>query len=181
MPLVSQTFSAIVKSRGRNAVFSTRSGKKKGVHDSFCAAHEDGTFRREGKRAKLHVVGWMRMREALRFEGVANYVTVAREGDRWAASILVEAPEPTFVCDDCNASVDRHENAATNLELMDASSACQPVAALWRGSETAWNKPHCGRKIAARLPVRRDIYTQAGSHRSIGAAASLLEKKEVSR
>jgi transposase len=34
------------------------------------------------------------MRDALRFEGIAKYVTVAREGDRWFASILVETPEP---------------------------------------------------------------------------------------
>ena len=52
--------------------------KKKGVHDSFCAANEVGTFRCDGKRVKLPVVGWVRMREALRFEGIAKYVTVAR-------------------------------------------------------------------------------------------------------
>jgi len=28
-----------------------------------------GTFRRDGKRVKLPVIGWMRMREAARFEG----------------------------------------------------------------------------------------------------------------
>ena len=37
--------------------------KKKGVHDSFCAANEVGTFRCDGKRVKLPVVGWVRMRE----------------------------------------------------------------------------------------------------------------------
>jgi putative transposase len=41
------------------------------------------------------------MREALRFEGIAKYVTVAREGDRWFASILVETPEPKKLNQPC--------------------------------------------------------------------------------
>ncbi len=68
--------------------------KKKGVHDSFCAANEAGTFRCEGKRIKLPVIGWVRLREALRFEGTAKSVTISREADRWFASILIETPEP---------------------------------------------------------------------------------------
>ena len=40
------------------------------------------------------MIGWVRMREALRFAGIAKYVTVSREGDRWFASILVETSEP---------------------------------------------------------------------------------------
>jgi IS605 OrfB family transposase len=43
------------------------------------------------------------MREALRFEGIAKYVTVAREGDRWLASILVETPEPKKLNQPCLA------------------------------------------------------------------------------
>jgi putative transposase len=43
------------------------------------------------------------MREALRFEGIAKYVTVAREGDRWFASILVETPEPKKLNQPCLA------------------------------------------------------------------------------
>ena len=68
--------------------------KKKGVHDSFCAANEAGTFRCEGKRIKLPVIGWVRLREALRFVGTPKYVTVSREGDRWFASILVDTAAP---------------------------------------------------------------------------------------
>jgi putative transposase len=34
--------------------------KKKGTHDSFCAANEAGTFRCESKRIKLPVIGWVR-------------------------------------------------------------------------------------------------------------------------
>ena len=67
--------------------------KKKGVYDSFCAANETGTFRTDGKRVKLPVVGWVRMRETVRFEGVLKRATVSREADRWFVSLTVDAPE----------------------------------------------------------------------------------------
>jgi transposase len=68
--------------------------KAKGVPDSFCAANEVGTFRCDGRRIKLPKVGWVRMREAIRFDGVLKRVTVSRSADRWFAAILVEAADP---------------------------------------------------------------------------------------
>jgi putative transposase len=67
--------------------------KKKGVHDSFCAANETGTFRCEGRRIRLPVIGWVRMREPVRFCGVLKRVTVSREADRWFASVMVDTPD----------------------------------------------------------------------------------------
>lgn len=64
--------------------------KKKGIRDSFCAANDAGTFRTDGKRIKLPVVGWVRMREAVRFCGKLKRVTISRNADRWFAAILVE-------------------------------------------------------------------------------------------
>ncbi len=64
--------------------------KKKGVHDSFRADHGPETFRCAGKRIKLPVLGWVRMRENLRFMGKPLAVTISREADRWFASITVE-------------------------------------------------------------------------------------------
>src|SRR5215470_10719328 len=64
--------------------------KIKCAHDSFCAANEAGTFRRDCEQIKLPVIGWVRMREAVRFEGVLKRVTVSREADRWFASVLVK-------------------------------------------------------------------------------------------
>jgi putative transposase len=106
--------------------------KKKGVHDSFCAANEVGTFRCDGKRVKLPVVGWVRMREALRFEGIAKYVTVAREGDRWFASILVETPEPKKLNQPCLA-------VGVDLGVKDFAVLSRPL-----NSETKFKgaKPH---------------------------------------
>jgi putative transposase len=81
-------FRALFEKRGAYPRF-----KKKGVHDSFCAANEVGTFRGDGRRIKLPVVGWLRMREAVRFSGTVKRVTVSREADRWFASLMVETAD----------------------------------------------------------------------------------------
>lgn len=81
-------FRSFFEKRGRYPRF-----KKKGVRDSFCAANEAGTFRTDGKRIKLPVVGWVRMREELRFSGKLKRVTISREADRWFASVMVEAAD----------------------------------------------------------------------------------------
>ena len=78
-------FNSFFEKRGRYPRF-----KKKGVSDSFCAANEAGAFRADGRRIRLPVVGWVRMREAVRFSGKLKRVTVSREADRWFASILIE-------------------------------------------------------------------------------------------
>lgn len=78
-------FRSFFEKRGRYPRF-----KKKGGRDSFCAANEAGTFRVDGQRIKLPIVGWVRMREAVRFTGKLKRVTVSREADRWFASIMVD-------------------------------------------------------------------------------------------
>ena len=67
--------------------------KKKGLRDSFCAANEAGTFRVDGKRIKLPIIGWVRMREEVRFAGKLKRVTISREADRWFASIMIETDD----------------------------------------------------------------------------------------
>ena len=70
--------------------------KKKGVsHDSFRA--DPGTDKQHpnavevsGKRVKLPVIGWVKMREALRFNGKIKSATVSRTADRWFVSLTVE-------------------------------------------------------------------------------------------
>jgi putative transposase len=64
--------------------------KKKGIHDSFRAENGPETFALEGKRIKLPVIGWVRMREALRFQGKVLSATVSRVADRWFVSVTVD-------------------------------------------------------------------------------------------
>lgn len=62
--------------------------KKKGLNDKFYVANDK--FRLNGRKARLPRVGWVRMRESLRFEGKILAGTVRREANRWFLSIQVD-------------------------------------------------------------------------------------------
>lgn len=64
--------------------------KKKGTHDSFRAENGPDTFAFNDKRIRLPVIGWVKMREALRFSGKVKSATVSRVADRWFVSVTVE-------------------------------------------------------------------------------------------
>ena len=64
--------------------------KKKGGRDSFRADNGPGTFACDGRGIRLPKIGWVRMREELRFDGRPLSVTVSRDGDRWYAAVSVE-------------------------------------------------------------------------------------------
>jgi putative transposase len=82
-------FRVFFEKRGRYPRF-----KKKGERTSFCAANGCGKFRTDEYRIKLPVIGWVRMREAVRFPGPLKRATVSREADRWFVSVLVETADP---------------------------------------------------------------------------------------
>ncbi|MDA8361963.1 MAG: RNA-guided endonuclease TnpB family protein [Gammaproteobacteria bacterium] len=116
-------FRAFFEKRGRYPRF-----KKKGIHDSFCAANEAGTFRCDGQRIKLPVIGWVRMREAVRFSGRLKRVTVSREADRWHASVMVET-------DDIKA-------VAQPVATVGVDLGVTTLATLSDGTEVPGPKPH---------------------------------------
>jgi putative transposase len=71
--------------------------KKKGIRDSFRADNGPGTFETDGKKIRLPKIGWIRMREALRFEGRLLAATVSRRAQRWYVSIQVEVEDKPIV------------------------------------------------------------------------------------
>ena len=83
-------FRAFFRKQARYPRFKQRGRAR----DSFCAANDPRAFRVEGKRIRLPRIGWVRMREELRFRGVAKRVTVSRDGERWYAAVTVEMPDP---------------------------------------------------------------------------------------
>lgn len=115
-------YRSFFEKRGRYPRF-----KKKGVRDSFCAANEVGTFRADGKRIKLPVLGWVRMREAVRFGGTLKRVTISREADRWFASIMVETQDIKPVEQPC-ASVGVDLGITTLAVLSDGREIAGPKA-----------------------------------------------------
>lgn len=101
--------------------------KKRGRHDSFCAANEAGTFRVDGQKIKLPVVGWVRMREAVRFTGKLKRVTVSREADRWFVSVMVETDDIKPVEQPC-AAVGVDLGVATLATLSTGEAIAGPKA-----------------------------------------------------
>lgn len=83
--------------------------KKKGIHDSFRADNGPGTFEVKDRRIKLPVIGWVRLREPLRFAGRPVSATVSRVADRWFVSVQVET-EP-------KASVPENQGKAVGVDL----------------------------------------------------------------
>lgn len=66
---------------------------KKGCHDSFELSNEQ--FEMDGRRIWVPKLGWVRMRECLRFSGKLIKATISRTADCWFASITVEMPDKT--------------------------------------------------------------------------------------
>lgn len=62
--------------------------RKKGVHDRFSISNDQ--FQIKDRRIRIPNLGWVRMREALRFRGKIVSATISRVADRWFASICVE-------------------------------------------------------------------------------------------
>lgn len=69
--------------------------KKRGNKDSFTTNSQFVEVK--GKRIKLPKIGWVRMHEALRFDGKIVEVTVSRTAHRWFVSIIVDVGTPEQV------------------------------------------------------------------------------------
>jgi len=65
--------------------------RKKGQHDRFTLTNDQ--FQVDAKKIRIPKLGWVRMREALRFTGRIVSATVSRTADHWYASITVDTPD----------------------------------------------------------------------------------------
>ena len=62
--------------------------RKKGVNDRFSLSNDQ--FRIDGKRIKIPNLGWVKMRENLRFDGKTLSAKVFTKGGKWFVSVAVE-------------------------------------------------------------------------------------------
>ncbi len=76
-------FSKFFKKTAKHPTF-----KKRGQHDSFYISNDK--LKVEGKRVRVPVLGWVKMREAIRFEGRIMSATVSRTAQRWFISFQVD-------------------------------------------------------------------------------------------
>lgn len=71
--------------------------KKKGIRDSFYIGGDQVKI--IGKKVKIPNLGWIRLRESLRFEGKINSVTISRTADYWFISVSVETKDKPAPCE----------------------------------------------------------------------------------
>ena len=64
---------------------------KKGRNDSF--ALDNGHFVLDGSRIRLPHLGWVRIRETLRFTGKIVSATISRTADRWFVAVVVDTDQ----------------------------------------------------------------------------------------
>ena|SRR5579883_2426064 len=85
-----QAFQNFFAGRARHPQF-----RKKGVHDRFTLTNDQ--FSIDGCRIRIPHLGWVRMREPLRFAGKLMSATVSRVADRWFVSITVDTPDSSHL------------------------------------------------------------------------------------
>lgn len=69
--------------------------RKKGVHDRFTVSNDQ--FAVDGSRIRIPNLGWVRMRETLRFTGKIMSATVSRVADCWFVSLTVDTPDTSHL------------------------------------------------------------------------------------
>jgi putative transposase len=71
--------------------------KRKGLNDRFKIHGEQISV--DGCRIRIPNLGWVRMRETLRFSGRIMGATVSRTAHAWHVALLVEAEDPLLRCE----------------------------------------------------------------------------------
>lgn len=69
--------------------------KRKGIRDRFRADNGSSqaapnAVKVDGQRVQLPVIGWVRMAEAVRFDGAIRSATVSKEADQWQVALAIE-------------------------------------------------------------------------------------------
>jgi putative transposase len=101
--------------------------RKKGVHDRFTLTNDQ--FAVSGVRIRVPHLGWVRMREGLRFLGKLISATISRTADRWFVSIIVELPD--------ESPPPKSKEAIVGLDL-----GVSALATLSTGEKIVGPKPH---------------------------------------
>ena len=82
-----QAFRNFFAGRAKHPIF-----RRKGVDDRFTLTNDQ--FQVAGRRIRIPHLGWVRMREEMRFSGKIASATVSRRADRWFVSITVDTEDP---------------------------------------------------------------------------------------
>jgi putative transposase len=133
--------------------------KKKGIHDSFYVAND--RFETIGLKIRIPKLGWVRMCEALRFEGKILSAVVSRTANRWFVSISVEIP-------DCAITFENQEVVGVDLGI-------KTLATLSNGEKFEAPKPLARSLDRLRRLNRQLSRKQKGSRNRIKARERLAK------
>jgi putative transposase len=118
-----QAFQNFFAGRARHPQF-----RKKGVHDRFTLTND--RFSIDGCRIRIPKLGWVRMREPLRFAGKLMSATISRVADRWFVSITVDTPDTSQL------------PQAENQGAVGVDLGVLALATLSTGEKVVGPKPH---------------------------------------
>lgn len=102
--------------------------RKKGLHDRFTLTNDQ--FDINGSCIRIPNLGWVRMRESLRFAGKIMSATVSRVADRWFVSIALDTQD------------DLHLPKAENQGAVGVDLGVSALATLSTGEAIPGTKPH---------------------------------------
>ncbi len=131
--------------------------RKKGVHDRFTLTNDQ--FSLNGCRIRIPNLGWVRMRESLRFTGKLLSATVSRVADRWFVSITVDT--------DSVPLRPAENQGATGVDL-----GVSALATLSTGEKVVGPKPHRALLKRLRRLSRRLSRKHQAAKRKLGLAAN---------
>lgn len=133
--------------------------RKKGMHDRFTLTNDQ--FSIDGRRIRIPNLGWVRMRESLRFTGKIMSATVSRVADRWFVSITVDTQD------------DSHLPQAENQGAVGVDLGISALATLSTGEKIAGPKPHTALLKRLRRLSRSLSRKQKGSRNRAKAKTKL--------
>ena len=136
--------------------------KKKGKsHDSFTLTNDQ--FSLDGSRIRIPNLGWVRMRESLRFSGKILSATISRTANRWYASISVETIDKS------------HLAQAENQGVVGVDLGVKALATLSTGEEITGAKP------LKRLMAKLKRLSRALSRKIKGSANRHKAKQKIAK
>ena len=115
--------------------------RKKGVHDRFTLTNDQ--FSIDGCRIRIPNLGWVRMRESLRFTGKIMSATISRVADRWFVSITVDTADDSPLPKAENQGLRSDTSPAQQgKDVVGVDLGVSALATLSTGETVAGPKPH---------------------------------------
>ena len=109
--------------------------RKKGQDDRFTLSNDQFILNETKDEIRIPLLGWVRMRESLRFAGKILSATVSRKADRWFVSICVETSDLSHLPPANNqgvVGVDLGVSALATLSTGESVEGPRPLKRLLR-------------------------------------------------